>query len=490
MPSLLLALVLINAPVDGPASPAPPLAIVHVTVVDTTGGPSLPGRTVLVRDGKVTAVAPDAEAPPIPEGATVVDGSGKYLIPGLWDMHVHLTRESALKLNLANGVTGVRVMWGNPSAFGPAVPHSTWRREIEAGKRLGPRLVIASNILDGPKPIWPGSVAVKDAESGRAAVRAAKTAGADFVKVYSLLSPEGFRAIAEECKAQGIPFAGHVPSLVSAREASDLGMRSMEHLYGLRAACSPREAESIERRKAILDAAKGDWNAARPKFEPLDARLRETYSDDLAAVFFARLKANGTAQCPTLTVLRALGSLDDPKFVDDPRIRYVDPFTRMFWNPKADFRLRSMKPEDFAAQRKAFERAVELVGSLNRAGVTILAGTDEANPYIFPGFSLHDELALLVKAGLTPLQALQAATIVPARFLGRESSLGSVEPGKEADLVLLDSDPLADVANTTKIRAVVSRGRLLDRASLDAILKSTEYAMPQKPAEAKKAENP
>jgi imidazolonepropionase-like amidohydrolase len=490
MSPLLLIFALSFATADEPPSAAPPAAIAHVTVVDTNGGSSLPDRTVLVRDGKVAAVAPDDSAPPIPEGSTIVDGSGKFLIPGLWDMHVHLTRESALKLNLANGVTGIRVMWGNPVAFGPAVPHSTWRREIEAGKRVGPRLVIASNILDGPKPIWPGSVAVKDAESGRAAVLAAKAAGADFVKVYSLLSPEAFRAIAEECKAQGLPFAGHVPSLVSAREASDLGMRSMEHLYGIRAACSAREAELLVRRKEILDEAKGDWNAARAKFEPLDAQLRETYRDDIAASLFAKLKANGTRQCPTLAVLRALGSLDDPKFVDDPRIRYVDPITRLFWNPKADFRLRSMKPEDFAAQRKAFERAVELVGVLNRAGVPILAGTDEANPYIFPGFSLHDELALLVKAGLTPMQALQAATIAPARYLGRESSLGTVEVGKEADLVLLDADPLADIANTAKIRAVLSRGRLLDRTALDAMLKAAEYPVPKKPAEEAKATSP
>ena len=470
-----------------PPAPSPPVAIVHVTVVDTVAGVTRPGRTVLIRDGKIAAVAPDATVPPIPEGAAIVDGTGKFLMPGLWDMHVHLTRESSLSLNLANGVTGIRVMWGNPAAFGPAIPHSAWRREIEGGKRAGPRMVLASNILDGPKPIWPGSVALKDAESARAAVRAAKAAGADFVKVYSLLAPEVFRAIAAECKAQGLPFAGHVPTLVSASEASDLGMASMEHLYGLRAACSPREAELLVQRRVILDESNGDLLAARPKFEPLDAQLRETYRDDLAASLFARLKANRTHQCPTLTVLRALGSLDDPKFTDDPRIKHVDPFTRMFWNPKADFRLRSMKPEDFAAQRKSFERALHLVGAMSRAGVPILAGTDEANPYIFPGFSLHDELGLLVRAGLSPAQAVQSATIVPARFLGRESSLGSVEPGKEADLVLLDADPLADVANTTRIRAVVSRGRVLDRTALDALLKAAEFPIPAKPAGATKA---
>jgi adenine deaminase len=183
-------------------------------------------------------------------------------------------------------------------------------------------------------------------------------------------------------------------------------------------------------------------------------------------------------------VLRAFGSLDDPGFAADPRLKYVDPFTRTFWDPKRDFRFKSMKPEDFAAQRRSFGRSLELVGRMHKAGVPIIAGTDEANPYIFPGFSLHDELALFVKAGLTPADALRTATLNPAKFLGREATLGTVEPGKEADLVLLDADPLADIANTTKIRAVVSRGLLLDRAALDGMLKAAEYPAPatQKPA--------
>jgi hypothetical protein len=396
-------------------------------------------------------------------------------------MHVHLTRESSLAMNLANGVTGLRVMWGNPAMGGFPIPHGTWRKEIESGKRKGPRLVVASNILDGPKPIWPGSVAIADETQARKAVRDAKAAGADFIKVYSLLSPDSFRAIADEAKLQGIPFAGHVPSLVSAREASDLGMKSMEHLYGIAAACSPHEAEALRDRKRVLDEAKGDWTAARPKLSPIDTKLRESYRDDLADSLASKLKSNGTALCPTLTVLRAIGSLDDPGFVADSRLKYVDQFTRMFWDPKRDFRFKAMKPEEFAAQRRLFDRALVHVARMHKAGVLILAGTDEANPYIFPGFSLHDELALMVKAGLSPAEALRTATVNPAKFLGRESSLGTIEPGKEADLVLLDGDPLADIANTTKIRSVFYRGMLLDRPALDKILKAAEYPAPATP---------
>ncbi len=219
----------------------------------------------------------------------------------------------------------------------------------------------------------------------------------------------------------------------------------------------------------------------KSKLEAIDAEIRESSRPDRAESLFAKFKANGTRQCPTLTVLRVLGSMDDPRLAADPRMRYVDPFSRMFWNPKSDFRMKDMKAEDFAAQRKSYEWGLARVGDMSGAGVPILAGTDEGNPYIFPGFSLHDELGLLVKAGLTPMQALQAATIAPARFLGREATLGSVEPSKEADLVLLDADPLAEIGHTTKIRAVIARGRVHDRPALDAMLKSCEYPMPKTP---------
>lgn len=471
-PAFVALLVLALAPAEPPE--VPPIVIRHVSVVDTGGGPTKSGRTVVVAEGQVAAVVDDADYKPESSKVREIDATGKFLIPGLWDMHVHLATESGLPLFVANGVTGVRVMWGNPAMTGFPVPHTVWRREIAAGKRRGPRMVLASNIIDGPKPIWPGSVAVSDETGARKAVRAAKAGGADFVKVYSLLSPESYRAVADEAKAQGLSFAGHVPTLVSAREASDLGQKSMEHLYGILAACSPVEAEMLAARKAILVESKGDWFAARVQLKPVEARLRETFKDDLAESLFSKFKANGTWQCPTLAVLRALGSMDDPAFTKDDRLKYIDPFVRLYWNPKADPRFRSMTADDYKAQRESFARGLTLVGKMHKAGVPILAGTDEANPYIFPGFSLHDELALFVKAGFTPLEALRTATINPARFLGRESTAGTVAPGKEADLVLLDADPTLDIANTKAIRAVVCRGDWLDRDDLDALLKSVE----------------
>ena len=452
----------------------PPVVIRNVTVIDTTGGPALPGRTVVVSGGMISQVVRDDAYSPADPDAKVIDASGKFLIPGLWDMHTHMASESGLPLFIANGVTGVRVMWGNPAMTGFPVPHTAWRKAIDAGTRVGPRMIVASNILDGPKPIWRSSVAVRDEAEAKKAVDAQADAGADFIKVYSMLAPGPFRAIAAEARARKIPFAGHVPTLVSASEASDLGLRSMEHLYGIFAACSPLEAEMLVARKAVLDEAKGDWFAARAKLGPIDARLRETYSDDLAAALFARLKRNGTWQCPTLIVLRSLGMMNDPEFVKDDRLKYIDPFVRIYWDPKNDPRFRAMKAEDFEAQRRSFERGVVLVGKMHRAGVPFLAGTDEANPYVYAGFSLHDELGLFVKAGMTPLEALRTATINPARYLDRESVAGSVAPGKEADLVILDADPTLDIANARRIYAVFARGTFLGRAALDEMLKSSE----------------
>jgi len=474
MAILTTLLLVIAASPEIPKS-SPPIVIVGVTVVDTQGGASLKGRTVVINHGIITLILKDEHYSPIHFDAVIVEGHGKYLIPGLWDMHVHCVREGNLSLNLANGVTGLRIMWGSPAMAGFPVPHATWQKEIEAGKRVGPRLVVASNILDGPNPIWPTTVAISTPDQARKAVRDAKASGADFIKVYSMLTPECYRAIAAEAKALGIPYAGHVPTLMSASEASDLGQKSMEHLYGLYAACSTAEAELLKNRKAILDEAKGDWSIARARLRPLDEKIRDSYSDERGAALFARLKANTTWQCPTLVVLRALAHLDDAQFLGDPRLIYIDTFTKLYWDPKNDFRLRNMKPEDFAAQKQMFERSLVLVGKMQKAGVPILAGSDEGNPYVFSGFSLHDELGLLVKAGLTPLEALQTATLNPAKYLGREQTLGTVEPGKDADLILLDADPLVDIANTRKIRAVIARGRLLDRVQLNSMMKAAEH---------------
>lgn len=447
------------------------LVITQVTVIDATGAPAQPDMTVVINGNRIAEVG-KSEKVRVPGHARIVDARGKFLIPGLWDMHVHWYEKDYLPLFIANGVTGVRIMWGMPM-------HHQWRKEIEARQLLGPHMLIASPIMDGPKPVWQGSITVANASEARAAVIKAKQDGADFIKVYSLLPRDAYFAIADESKKQGIPFEGHVPISVSVEEASNAGQKTIEHLTGVLSACSTREADllkaSQETLAAIIAGPQSPVSAVHGAASRESEELAlKTYSPPQAEALFAELKRNETWQCPTLTVLRSFAYLDDPSFTSDPRLKYMPPDVRASWDPKTDFRLKTRTAEDWKRSKDLFSKDAEIVGLMQRAGVRILAGTDTLNPYCFPGFSLHDELGLLVKAGLSPMEALQTATLNPAKFMSKDNDFGTVETGKIADLVLLDANPLNDIANTKRIDAVVLGGRFFPRASLDGMLASVE----------------
>ena len=462
-------------PAAAPA-PRPPIArvaLAHVTVIDVASGQAESDRTVVLEGDRIVAVGTGAAAGSV---ARTIDLAGKYVIPGLWDMHVHFATRPFGKLFVANGVTGVRVMWGNPhSEPGDERAHFEMRERFDAKAEVGPRMVIASQLLDGPEPIWPSSVALATPEEGRKAVDDAKKEGADFIKVYSLLPRDVYMAIADESKKQELPFAGHVPEAVSVGEASEAGQKSIEHLTGMAMACSSRELELRKRRAdfATKPHPWAEWSAFKRR-QTHDAIA--SYDPAHARALFARLVANGTWQVPTFTVLSALANGDDPSRANDPRLRYIPTYIKETWDPKEDFRTKDKKPEDYAQARKEVDRAVLLVGAMHKAGVGLLAGTDEPNPYCLAGFSLHDELGWMVKAGLTPVEALRTATTAPAKFLGKAGELGAIAPGKLADLVVLDADPRADIGNTRKIAAVVSRGAYYDRGQLDAMLEEAGRA--------------
>jgi imidazolonepropionase-like amidohydrolase len=309
--------------------------------------------------------------------------------------------------------------------------------------------------VDGPNSFLPGSRVVRTADEAREAVRQLKAGGADFIKVYSSLPKELYLAVASEAKKEGIPFVGHVPYAVTASEASDAGQRSMEHLTEVDVATSSEEAS--------IKAEELEAMNQKHRLIPDANRLRATYDSAKAASQFARFRRNDTWQVPTLVVLHQPGRLaQGGRPADDSLLVYIPKALREFW---------SSLPSELAARMGALDLIhADLVGPINRAGVPILAGTDCPNPYVYPGFSLHDELGLLVRAGLTPTEALRTATINPARFLGVTDSLGTVATGKVADLVLLDANPLQDIANTKRIRAVIQGGRFLDRKTLDRML--------------------
>ncbi|WP_152360321.1 amidohydrolase family protein [Microlunatus speluncae] len=445
-------------------------AITHVTVVDVIDGRSRPDQTVLITGDRIDRIGPAAEIG-VPEGFRAVDGTGRFLIPGLADMHVHDSGNEDIDplLMIANGVTTGRVMWGTPHLH-------EWRRRIDSGERLGPRWIIASPLVDGGPSLWSDApadqeyiVATTEAE-GRAAVRRAQEEGADFVKVYSRLTPKTLRAIADEATKLELPFAGHLPDAVSFEDATNWGQRSFEHLHRF----GPETSRHAERLQQAMAEVEPDWNPLYSSWFQQVARIEweaaNTHSAHRAARLFDRVAAAGAAVCPTLVLHRVLERPDtvDPR---DHRLQYLPSDMAQFYEFIVDgFYAGHRTPEEGFQARLLFQWRLETVASLEAAGVRLLAGTDTMTGYVFPGFSLHDELGLLVAAGLSPLRALQTATIEPARYLGHDHHQGSVTEGKVADLVLLDADPLVDVLHTKAIRAVVARGRLLDRTALDGLL--------------------
>jgi imidazolonepropionase-like amidohydrolase len=467
-PSIILLLLLLTACSFAAPQQQQPLALTHVTVIDGSGSRPMRDQTVIIRGDRIREIGKTGEVK-VPAGAQVVHGGGRFLIPGLWEMHAHATAVPSFpELYLVNGVTGVRDLGGTAPGGIKGL-----REAIAEGRRLGPRIVAALRIVDGQQPIWPGSLAVETEAEGREAVAALKREGADLIKVYSLLPRAAYFAVLAEARRQRLPVAGHVPEAISAKEASDAGQASIEHLEGVLTACSTREAGLRQEMQAAM--AKPDPRAAVLQLYRTQTRmLVETYDARKAAALFARFRKNRTWHCPTLTALRNIASVRDRGFADDPRRRYLPPFFRAVWDPDHDFRFRDLAAEEFEDLRRYFQKSVAVVGDMRRAGVQFLAGSDVATPNGFPGFSLHDELALLVAAGLTPMEALQAATRNPARSLGLEKQLGTVQVGKAADLVLLNADPLADIRNTTKIQAVIVNGRWLDREALDAMLARVE----------------
>jgi imidazolonepropionase-like amidohydrolase len=381
-------------------------------------------------------------------------------------MHVHWYEKDYLTLFLANGVTGIRVTSGQPL-------HREWRKQIEAGTLVGPRSVIASEIVDGPKPYWPGTISVSDEAQARQAVDKIKQDRAgDFVKVYTFLPRDTYFAVVDEAKKQGLAFAGHVPLSVTPEEASRAGQKSFEHLTGILAACSTRsdEIHRAQRADLALDVA-GKPTFWGPNVQKLRQAAVDSYSPKKAAALSAVLKSNHTWQCPTLTLLHSLGYSDETSNAEDPRLKYLPKSVKGNWHAGDTY---GETAQDYALARKEFQRDLQIIGVMQRNGVGILAGTDTPNPFCFPGFSLHDELGFLVQGGLSPMEALQAATLNPARFNGREKDLGTVETGKVADLVLLDANPLDDIANTKKIAGVIYDGKYFSRTALDQMLSTAE----------------
>lgn len=435
--------------------PGRAIALTHATVLGAGVD-----RTVLVRDGRIIRTGRSAEVP-IPHGTTTYDLTGKYIVMGgLVESHVHNQGPETVLPPLfpLNGVTTVREMWGSPL-------HHEWRDKVRAGKLLGPRWVISSSIIDGQPSLWANDtgdrvVEVADAPSARRAVREAKASGADFVKVYSRLTPEAYEAIADESRRQGLRYAGHCPDTLPIARASDSGQQSIEHLHALLLSTSARETE-IRRAMARvrIDPALGT------SFERYASWFRQVHAVEWEAVqsydvgrtraLFDRLAANSTRVVPTLTVHHSLERTDQLPS-DSPEFAYLPGWMTDYWPAIWSSLTTGRTARDTSRIHRIYEHRLRLVAELHRAGVQLLAGTDTGTGYAVPGFSLHHELELLVEAGLPTRDVLHAATTAPGQMLGL--------PADRADLLVLDADPRTDIRHTQRIHSVLVDGRYLDRA--------------------------
>lgn len=406
-----------------PDASAGPIAITEVTVIDVVTGAHRSGLTVLLRNDRIAAIAPTVS---ISRGALRVDGKGKFLIPGLWDMHTHHqgTGAGCLDLFVAKGVVGTRDMGGDADFILPL------RERVRSGAILGPEIVASGPILDDAPPSFPYRRRVRNAVEARRAVDDLKRLGVDFIKVHDHTPREAFFAIANEAPKVGLTFAGHVPIAVTIEEAADAGIRSIEHLANYR---------------VFGDCMTGD-----------------TYRLKDCVPRFDKLAAKGVWETPTMAFFQSIpdlasgGSLPHAEYASDSLLELT----------RENMRVSHLSAATIEKFRLGGRLSLQAIHDLYTHGNRFLAGCDG----LVPGFCLHDELEWLTKAGLTPLESLQTATINPARFLGRESSEGTVEIGKRADLVLLDADPTVNIRNIDRIAAVILRGKLIRQPTLDAMI--------------------
>jgi imidazolonepropionase-like amidohydrolase len=456
------------------------LAIVHISVIDATGIQAQSDMTVLINGSTITDIVP-SNSVKIGSESKIVDGKGKFLIPGLWDMHVHSSNDSIyFPLMIANGVTSVREMFSNRYYFPIQLD---WREQINDRKLVGPNLYVPLAVF-GPQQRWFNGIEVKSKEEVKAVVQEIRESGADFIKVFDLYDPDIYFSLLSEAQKNGIHVAGHAPISVNMTEAAQAGQRSFEHLLGVLLASSSKE-ESI--RKEMVEKAE----LVHDSFSDLthilyfiqSEEILDSYDTAKANQLMAQLKNSGCYICPNLSLWNGKLKVINSEMIQNENSKYVPAQYLNVWSTFASNSFTAhILPSEYDLFKRFINKRFEIVNELNQHGIPFLAGTDVSwrNHNLIPGFSLHDELSLLVTAGLTPMQALQAATRNAAEALDVLNKTGTIEVGKNADLVLLDVNPLEDINNTRKINAVIKAGHYISREELDKLLRKVEIKIHEK----------
>lgn len=456
----------------------PELAITNVSIIDAASGQQN-NKTILIKDDRIIGVI-DNEEYSASDMTLHLDGAGKYLIPGLWDAHVHFVYNTQIApamfdLFLVNGVTSVRDTGGKIEEVKP------FKEAANKNPGLAPRVMIAGPLIDGLPRVYDGSspgrpelsVGVNSPEEARQMVVKLKNEGVDLLKAYEMLRPDVYEALLDEAKNQGLPVTGHVPLSMDVISASNAGLSSIEHMRNLEMSCTEDWSQLMEvRRKQLAEGQDEQGGDLRSRLHQLHRNYAiDNQSNEMRKQVLSALSTNDTWLVPTLTILAARANRVWDRASWRENFKYTPDTVRQQWNNMA-LQLTEL-PLDSNGVKFA-NWGYDMVSRLPDANVKIMAGTDTPIFLLTPGFSLHEELRLLVNSGLTPLEALEAATIRPAEYFDMEDQLGTIEEGKIADLVLLNKNPLEDIRNTQTIEAVIKNGNLLDRQVLDGMLKKLE----------------
>ena len=450
----------------------------HVNVVDVAGERIAGDQAVVTRGDDIVAVGPDAAIAAQWQAGRSIDGSGKYLIPGLWDMHVHFgggpelieENKALLPLYVAHGITTIRDASGD-------LPDQvlSWREEIANGSLFGPTLYTSGPKIEGLNPIWKGTIEAGSREGIDAALARLQALRVDFVKITdSTLQPELFLYALSRARDLGLRTSGHIPMALTVGQAIDACLSSIEHLDYAFKAGAPNEAEIAAAFAAgTIDRAEAN------------RRLDAAFDEATAMAAYRRFAAEGVFVTPTLNGSRIIAWLDQDDHEDDPYLALIGPRLRATYAWRVE-RAAGADAAAIEARHAHFDRVASVLPMLQRAGVTIMAGTDAGflNSFNYPGIGLHDELALFVDRGLTPAQALASATRAGPAWFGTLDRFGSVAPGMAADLVLLSRNPLEDIGATREIDTVLLRGEVFDRTALDRMLAETRARVAQWNAEA------
>jgi len=440
------------------------LLVRHATVIDVANGKAITNQAIAISGGKIVAVGQDAVMARGYASRQSVDASGKFVMPGLWDMHVHFgggnelieENKDLLPIYVAYGVTTVR-----DAAADISESVLAWRGEVAAGRLLGPTIFTSGPKLEGYMPLWKGTIEVGTPAEVDAALDRLQGMKVDFVKITdNTLKPEIFEYAVRAATARGLKTSAHTPFALTIEQAAKDGLSSVEHLDYLIKAGSPQEA-----------AIGAEYVAGKLSYGEASDRFVDTFDPAYAKTEYKRLAKLGIYVTPTLNMSRILAYLDGEDHRSDPALALIGPGLRKTYEWRVE-RAAKATPAQIAARHKEYELSVKVLPMLRDARIPILAGTDAGylNSFNYPGQGLHDELQRYVEAGLTPREALASSVINGPRFLGHAEQYGAIAKGRVADVLLLDSNPLTDIAATRQIRGVVLKGRWLGRDRLDALL--------------------